>query len=406
MKACRACGAALAGPFLSLGASPLSNAYLEPAQLAAMEPTYPLDVHWCAQCTLVQIDEVERADHIFNATYAYFSSYSESWLAHSRRYCDEAVARYGLGPGSYVVEVGSNDGYLLQYFVQRGIAARGVEPSRSVATVAIEKGIPTDVTFFDPAYAAAMERRADLLIGNNVLAHNPDLRGFSSAIAAALAPAGVATLEFPHLVRLLEHDQFDTIYHEHFSYLSLHAVDALFRRHGLVVFDVEELATHGGSLRIHAQRERGGRAVTPRVAEILELERARGLLVADTYAAFGARVAEAKRALLTFLIEAKRRDKRVVGYGAPAKGNTLLNYCGVRTDFLDYTVDRSPHKQGRFLPGSRIPIFAPARIFEDKPDYVLILAWNLRDELIAQLAGIEAWGGRCVIPIPTVEIVG
>jgi len=410
VDSCRSCGAALDAPFLSLGASPLSNAYLRAEQLSAMEPTYPLDVFVCERCTLVQIDELARAEGIFSDDYAYFSSFSDSWLAHCRAYAECVVARYELDAASLVVEIGSNDGYLLQYFLERGIPILGIEPARSVASAAIARGVPTETVFFGAAHAEAMRARGqavDLLIGNNVLAHNPNLDDFVRGIARVLAPEGVVTLEFPHVLRMLEGNQFDTIYHEHYSYLSLHAVQALFRRHGLVVFDVEELATHGGSLRLHAQlAATGRRAIETQVEAVRELERRGGLLSAETYARFGEQVVETKRALLSLLIEAKRAGKRIVGYGAPAKGNTLLNYCGIRTDFLDYTVDRSPHKQGKFLPGTRIPIFAPERIFADQPDYVLLLAWNLEAELVAQLGGIAAWGGRIMVPIPNPRVLG
>ncbi len=409
MDSCRSCSAQLGAPFLSLGASPLSNAYLRAEQLFAMEPTYPLDVFLCQQCFLVQVDELEHAERIFDAEYAYFSSYSESWLAHCRAYTDIVVERYGLGAQSLVVEIGSNDGYLLQYFHARGIPVLGIEPAGSVATAALAKGIPTEIVFFGLVHAEAMHargQRADLVIGNNVLAHNPRLDDFVAGLARALAPQGVVTLEFPHLLRLLEGNQFDTIYHEHFSYLSLQAVEGLFRRHGLVVFDVDELATHGGSLRLHGQLAASGtRPDEPRVDALRALERRSGLHDEETYVRFRERVVETKRALLTLLIEAKRDGKRIVGYGAPAKGNTLLNYCGIRTDFIEYTVDRSPHKQGRFLPGTRIPIYAPERIFIDKPDYVLLLAWNLQDEIVVQMRKIADWGGRFVVPIPKPRVL-
>jgi SAM-dependent methyltransferase len=394
---------------LSLGSQPLSNAYLRVTQLSAMEPTYPLDVFSCNQCWLVQLAEYERAEAIFGDDYAYFSSFSDSWLAHCQAYTHMARDRFVLGPRSFVVEVASNDGYLLQYFLRDGVPVLGIEPARSVANAAIAKGIPTEVVFFGAHHAAAMRARgqlADLLIGNNVLAHNPRINDFVAGIAGVLKPDGVATLEFPHLLRMMERNQFDTIYHEHFSYLSLYAVEVLFERHGLRLFDVDELVTHGGSLRIYAQLATGRHEVTSRVAAVKALERAAGLLRPDVYAQFGDRVSETKRKLLTLLITAKRTGKRIVGYGAPAKGNTLLNYCGVRTDFLDYTVDQSPHKQGRFLPGTHIPIHAPGRIFEDKPDYVLILPWNLKEELMGQLAGISAWGGRFIVPIPEPELIG
>jgi SAM-dependent methyltransferase len=409
MDSCRSCAARLGAPFLRLGNQPPSNSYLRPAQLVAMEPTYPLDVYVCERCLLVQLDELERAENLFSDDYAYFSSFSDSWLAHARAYTEMVRQRFGLGPSSFVVEVASNDGYLLQYFQRAGIPVLGIEPARSVAEAAIARGIPTELVFFGAAHAAAMVARgprADLLIGNNVLAHNPNINDFVAGIAAALAPHGVATLEFPHVLRMIEGNQFDTIYHEHFSYLSLHAVEALFARHGLALFDVDELATHGGSLRIYAQLAGGRYPVAARVGAVLGGEREAGLHRAETYARFAERVIETKYRLLTLLIAARRAGKRIVGYGAPAKGNTLLNYCGVRTDFLDYTVDRNPHKQGRFLPGTHIPVYAPERIFEDRPDYVLILPWNIKDELMGKLAGISAWGGKFIVPIPEPEVVG
>jgi SAM-dependent methyltransferase len=409
MKSCRSCATTLGAPFLSLGAQPLSNAYLRPQQLTSMEPTYPLDVYTCETCWLVQLDELERAEHIFDDNYAYFASFSDSWLAHCRTYTDMIVERLRLGDKSFVVEVASNDGYLLQYFKQRRIPHLGIEPARSVADAAIAKGIATEVVFFGIAHAEAMRARgqiADLLIGNNVLAHNPNINDFVGGIARILAPTGVATLEFPHLLRLLEHNQFDTIYHEHFSYLSLHAVQTLFERHGLDVFDVEELPTHGGSLRVYAQLQTMGRNdVHGRVAGLREREGAAGLLDAGTYAQFGERVSDTKRRLLSLLIEVKRAGKRVVAYGAAAKGNTLLNYCGIRTDFIDYVVDSNPHKQGRFLPGTRIPIYEPARIAVDKPDYVLILPWNIKDEVMAKNSDIGTWGGRFIVPIPVPAVL-
>ncbi|MBA3465661.1 MAG: methyltransferase domain-containing protein [Deltaproteobacteria bacterium] len=409
MNECRSCAAPLGAPFLSLGASPVSNAYLRAEQLSAMEPTWPLDLHVCEQCWLVQLDEFQRADHIFSEDYAYFSSFSASWLAHCRTYTENVTARFGLDRESFVVEVASNDGYLLQYFRDKGIPLLGIEPAASVANAAIAKGIPTEIVFFGVAQAEAMRARgqlADLLAGNNVLAHNPNINDFVGGIARVLKPTGIATLEFPHLVRMLEANQFDTIYHEHFSYLSLIAVEALFERHGLVIFDVDELPTHGGSLRIYAQlKATGTHAVEARVPALRTAEEAAGLRSLATYTKFREQVVETKRKLLTLLVELKRAGKRIVGYGAPAKGNTLLNYCGIRGDFLDYTVDSSPHKQGRFLPGTRLPIHAPAKILEDKPDFVLILPWNIRDEIIAQMRGISEWGGKFIVPIPVPEIV-
>jgi SAM-dependent methyltransferase len=409
MNACRSCAAPLGAPFLSLGASPVSNAYLRAEQLGGMEPTYPLELYACGRCFLVQLDELERADHIFNDDYAYFASFSESWLAHCRAYTEMARARFSLDRDSFVVEVASNDGYLLQYFKEHGIPLLGVEPARSVADAAIAKGIPTDVVFFGVAHAETMRGRgqlADLLVGNNVLAHNPNINDFVGGIARVLKPQGVATLEFPHLLRLLESNQFDTIYHEHYSYLSLYAVEVLFERHGLAIFDVEELPTHGGSLRIYAQsRATGPHVESPPVQALRDLERRAGLQTLDTYTRFRDQVVETKRKLLSLLIELKRAGKRIAAYGAPAKGNTLLNYCGVRTDFIDFTVDANPHKQGRFLPGTRIPIYSPARIFEDKPDYVVILPWNIQDEIIAKMSGIAEWGGRFIVPIPVPKVL-
>jgi len=374
-----------------------------------MEPTWPLDVFVCERCWLVQIDEFERATEIFDEDYAYFASFSESWLAHCRAYCDLVSTRFSLGASSFIVEVASNDGYLLQYFKERGIPLLGIEPAKSVADAAIARGITTEIVFFGVAQAEAMcgrGQQADLLAANNVLAHNPNINDFVAGIGRVLKPAGIATLEFPHLLRMLERNQFDTVYHEHFSYLSLLAAETLFARHGLKVFDVEELSTHGGSLRIYAQLAATGvHAESHRVAKLRALEENARLRERATYSRFSDQVVETKRKLLELLIELKRSGKRIVGYGAPAKGNTLLNYCGVRGDFLDYTVDASPHKQGKFLPGTRLPIYAPARILEDRPDYVLILPWNIRDEIMTQMSEVRSWGGRFILPIPVPEVV-
>jgi SAM-dependent methyltransferase len=387
VRDCRACRAKLGVPFLSLGEQPPSNAYL--IEIPAVEPRYPLDVYACEACWLVQIDEVARAVNIFAEDYAYFSSYSESWLAHCRAYTDAIVPRLGLDERSLVVEVASNDGYLLQYFMARGIPVLGIEPAASVARVAIAKGIPTEQIFFGST--TRLPRPADLLVANNVLAHNPNIEDFVGGIARSLAPAGVATLEFPHLLRLLEGNQFDTIYHEHYSYLSLASVEPLFAKHGLVVFDVDELSTHGGSLRIYVARDR---SVTPAVARVRELEH--GLRSMDTYRRFAARVADIKRDLRAILEVAKANGQRVAAYGAPAKGNTLLNYCGIGTDLVAFTVDASPHKQGKLLPGSHIPIHAPAQLAIENPDVVLLLAWNLQDEIVPKLGG-----RRVLVPIPS-----
>jgi 2-polyprenyl-3-methyl-5-hydroxy-6-metoxy-1,4-benzoquinol methylase len=405
---CRFCGAALALTFADLGMSPPSNAYLKAEQLGQAERFYPLHAWVCERCFLVQLEEFETPEQIFS-DYAYFSSYSDSWLAHARAYVEAMVGRCGLGPGSRVIEIASNDGYLLQYFVARGIPVLGIEPAANVARAAEAKGVPSLVRFFGTRTAqelAAQGTRADLLLGNNVLAHVPDLNDFVAGMKVLLAPQGVITMEFPHLLRLMQESQFDTIYHEHFSYFSLLTAQQVFAKHGLTLFDVEEIPTHGGSLRIYARHaEESGKAVAPSLSALLARERAAGLDRAEAYRAFGEQVQEAKRALLEFLIGAKRAGKRIVGYGAAAKGNTLLNYCGIRTDFLDYTVDRNPHKQGRYLPGVHIPIHAPERIGETRPDYVLILPWNLKDEIVAQMAGIRAWGGRFVVPIPRAQVL-
>jgi SAM-dependent methyltransferase len=409
MEFCRSCGSRLPGPFLDLGNSPLSNAYLSAENVHKTEPYYPLEVYFCPCCSLVQVDEFEMPDQIFSSDYAYFSSYSTSWLAHCREYVGMMIERFGYNRDSFVMEVASNDGYLLQYFAERHIPVRGVEPAKSTADIALEKGIPTDVTFFNTAYADAMaktNRLADLIIGNNVLAHNPNLNDFAEGLCRALKPRGVITMEFPHLLRLMENNQFDTIYQEHYSYLSLHAVQYLFNAHRLEIFDVDELPTHGGSLRIyakHAGDESHGRST--RVAALLNRERDEGLLDPATYDTFRRNVDATKRALLRCLIQAKDEGKTIVGYGAPAKGNTLLNYCGIRTDFLEYTVDRNPHKQNRFLPGTHIPVHHPDRIRADRPDYILILPWNLRDEILEQLTHAREWGAKFIIPIPRVEVI-
>ena len=404
---CRFCDTALSHQFADLGMSPLSNAYLRPADLDRMEPFYPLTVFVCAECLLVQLPAFETPENIFS-DYAYFSSYSETWLAHARAYCEAMTARLGLGPQSQVVEIASNDGYLLQNFVAAGIPVLGVEPAANVAEVAREKGVETVVRFFGVETAkdlASQGRHADLLLGNNVLAHVPDLNDFVAGLKILLAPDGVITMEFPHLVQLIRGNQFDTIYHEHFSYLSMLAVRRVFAAHGLTIFDADELPTHGGSLRVYAKHAAAHMEPGPNVVRIEDEERAFGLADLETYSRFAEQVRETKRALLAFLIGAKNEGKTVAGYGAPAKGNTLLNYCGVRTDFVDYTVDRSPHKQGLFLPGTHIPIFGPDRIRETRPDYVLILPWNLRDEIVAQMSDVRSWGGRFVVPIPRVEII-
>ncbi len=405
---CRACNAELEHTFVDLGVSPLSNSYLAADQLQAMEPHYPLKVLLCTECWLVQLPAAAQPEDIFG-DYAYFSSFSETWLRHAEDYVEKIIQRFGFDEAHTMVEIASNDGYLLQYFAKREIPVLGVEPAANVAKVAVEKGIPTLVRFFGTETAkemAANGKAADLLLGNNVLAHVPDLNDFIAGMKIALKPSGIITMEFPHLMRLMAENQFDTIYHEHFSYFSFLSVEQAFARHGITLFDVEELPTHGGSLRIYGRREENeAHPVTENVAELRDRELREGFDRLETYQGFAKQVEKTKRSLLEFLIQAKREGKSVVGYGAAAKGNTLLNYCGVRTDFLDYTVDRSPHKQGHFLPGTRIPIFAPEKIRETKPDYVLILPWNLKDEIASQMAHIREWGGRFVVPIPKVEVL-
>jgi hypothetical protein len=404
---CRFCGAPLEHTFVDLGMSPLCESYISQEQLNEMEPFYPLHVFVCGRCYLVQLQEYVSGEEIFRE-YAYFSSYSTSWLEHCRRYCDHVVSRFGLGPRSQVIEVASNDGYALQYFVERGIPSLGIEPAANVARVAIEKGIPTRVEFFGRELArrlVAEGYRADLLFGKNVLAQVHDLNDFVGGLKILLAPGGVITVEFPHLERLVEENQFDTIYHEHFSYFSFLVAQSIFAAHGLTLFDVEELPTHGGSLRIYARHaEDRSKPVSENVRALAERERAAGVLGLDYYRSFAERVKETKRQLLEFLIRARREGKTVVGYGAPGKGNTLLNYCGIRTDFLDYTVDRNPYKQGKYLPGTHIPIYAPEKIDETHPDYVLILPWNLKEEIMAQMAHIREWGGQFVVPIPATTV--
>ena len=381
---CRFCGAPLRHVFADLGSSPLANAYLPLERVGVMEPFYPLRALVCQRCFLVQLEEFETPQQIFS-DYAYFSSYSVSWLEHCRRYTEQMTDVLGLDEHSHVVELASNDGYLLQYFHERGIGVLGVEPAANVAEVAREKGIPTVVEFFGrrTATALAERSRADLLLGNNVLAHVPDLNDFVAGMKILLAPGGTITMEFPHLLRLIEDSQWDTIYHEHFSYFSFLTVSRVFAAHGLRLFDVEELSTHGGSLRVHgAHHHDADKPDTVRAVRMRQREREAGYEEIETYTRYGARVAADKRRILQFLIDLKNDGRRIVGYGAPAKGNTLLNYCGVRRDFLDYTVDLSPHKQGRFLPGSHIPIRSPEAIREDRPDVVLILPWNLKDCLL------------------------
>jgi SAM-dependent methyltransferase len=406
---CRACNAELKHTFVDLGVSPLSNSYLTAADLQAMEPHYPLKVLLCSQCWLAQLAVVTKPHDIFS-DYAYFSSFSESCLRHAEDYVEKMLQRFGFDATHNIVEIASNDGYLLQYFAKRGIPVLGIEPAANIAKAAVEKGIPTLVKFFGTETAKEMVaegKAADLLLGNNVLAHVPDLNDFISGMKIALKPSGIITMEFPHLMRLMWENQFDTIYHEHFSYFSFLSVEQAFARHGITLFNVEELPTHGGSLRIYGcHKEDGTHPVTENVTELRERELHDGFDRLETYQGFAQQVENTKWGILEFLIQAKREGKTIVGYGAPAKGNTLLNYCGVRGDFLDYTVDCSPHKQGCFLPGTHIPIFAPEKIRETKPDYVLILPWNLKDEIVIQMEHIREWGGRFVVPIPKVEVLG
>ena len=405
---CRFCAAPLRDSVVDLGMSPLCESYVPADRINSMEPFFPLHVMVCSSCWLVQLDQYVSAEHIFSE-YAYFSSYSDTWVAHARQYTAEMIRRFGLGPDSSVIEVASNDGYLLQWFVGAGIPVLGIEPAVNVASVAEEKGVPTLVEFFGTDLArmlAAAGRQADLLIGNNVLAQVPDLNDFVAGMALILGPTGVITLEFPHLLRLIESNQFDTIYHEHFSYFSLGTVAAIMAQHGLEVFDVEELPTHGGSLRVYA-RHQGDltQSVSPSVKEVVAREEAFGLADLRRYREFAAGVEETKRGLLELLIRLKRRGATVAGYGAPGKGNTLLNYCGIRSDFIDFTVDRNPYKQGKFLPGTHIPILAPDEIDKRRPDYVFILPWNVKDEIVAQLAYVREWGGRFIVPIPSATVL-
>jgi hypothetical protein len=373
------------------------------------EVYYPLEIYYCPHCHLVQLDEFETPEHIFSTEYAYFSSYSSSWLAHCKSYVDMMLERFGLNEKSLVMEIASNDGYLLQYFKMHSIPVQGVEPAKNTAEIAIGKGIPTDITFFNTAYALEMARTshlADLIIGNNVLAHNPNLNDFVEGLCIGLKPQGIITMEFPHLMKLMENNQFDTIYQEHYSYLSFHAVQFLFKAHHLDIFDVDELPTHGGSLRIYAKhRNDQTNEISPHVAEILNTEKHAGLLDPATYEKFRMKVESTKRALLQCLITAKNEGKTIAGYGAPAKGNTLMNYCGIRCDFLDYTVDANPYKQNLFLPGTHIPIKHPDQIRIDKPDYILILPWNIKEEIMCQLSFVHSWRGKFIIPIPIVEVI-
>jgi SAM-dependent methyltransferase len=403
---CRFCGNELNHSFVDLGMQPLCESYVSADQLNHMEPFYPLHAYVCSECFLVQLEEYVSPQNIFSE-YAYFSSYSDSWIQHAKRYVDTVVARFHLDSGARVVEIASNDGYLLQHFVQRGIPVLGIEPAANVAKVAVERGIATKVVFFGEHAAQEIvseHGRADLIVGNNVLAHVPALNDFVAGIKVLLKPGGVVTMEFPHLFKLIEFNQFDTIYHEHFSYISFTTAEKIFAAHSITLFDVEELETHGGSLRIYGRHdEDDSKPETERLLAMRTWEEQRGVGKLDTYLHFEDRVRNTKIQLLEFLITAKKSGATIAGYGAPGKGNTLLNYCGIRQDFLDYTVDRSSYKQGKYTPGTHIPIHHPDKIRETRPNYVLILPWNLEKEILSQLQYVREWGGKFVVPIPEVK---
>ena len=404
---CRLCQAVLTTTVVDLGMSPLCESFLAADQIDQMEPYFPLHVLVCSNCFLVQLQEYVKPEHIFTE-YAYFSSYSTSWVEHARRYCEMIAARLHLGPKSRVYEIASNDGYLLQHFLPLGVPAIGIEPAANVAAVAQQKNIPTLVEFFGLKLAqrlVAEGRPADLIIGNNVLAQVPDLNDFTAGMAHLLTPNGVITLEFPHLERLIDENQFDTIYHEHFSYFSLVTIDRLATRHGLKVFDVEHLPTHGGSLRVYLCRADAAHATLPSVGALLAHERAIGFEQIEYYSRFSAKVHRTKRQLLSFLIQCKEQGAKICGYGAPGKGNTLLNYCGIGTDFLDFTVDRNPYKHGRYTPGMHIPIYPVAAIDEARPDYLLILPWNLKNEIVTSMRHVGDWGCKFIVPIPSVGVI-
>jgi SAM-dependent methyltransferase len=403
---CLHCKAPLRHTFVNLGMSPLCESYVPLEKINSMEPFYPLHVYVCESCFLVQLEQYVAVEHIFTE-YAYFSSYADSWVEHMRRYAEMMSDRLRLGKASFVVEVASNDGYLLQHFVKLGIPVLGIEPAVNVAKIAVEQGVPTLVKFFGADTArelVAQGRKADLVCGANVLAQVPDPNDFVMGLKILTKPGGTITIEFPHLMRLMEENQFDTIYHEHFSYFSWISADTIFASQGLSLFDVEELSTHGGSLRVYAKHVEDPRPRTERAIALEKREIDAGLKCIEGYTGFTEKVMETKRKLLAFLVEAKRAGKKLVGYGAPGKGNTLLNYCGIRADFLDFTVDRSTYKQGKFLPGTHIPICAPEKIRDARPDYVLILPWNFKDEIIKQMSFIREWGGKFVVPIPETRV--
>ena len=405
-KYCRFCKVPLSHTFVDLGMSPPSNSYLNSQQLQSMERFYPLHAYVCPNCFLVQLDEFESPDLIFS-NYAYFSSYSQSWLDHANKYVEHMINDFGIGPSHQVMEIASNDGYLLQFFDKHGVPVLGIEPAANVAKVAEGKGIPCLVKFFGLNTAkelAKEDKKADLLLGNNVLAHVPDINDFVKGMKILLNSDGLITMEFPHLLKLIKFNQFDTIYHEHFSYFSLFTVKRIFEKHGLTIFDVEELDTHGGSLRIYAGHSEKIHYIGSKVESLIEKELTAGLGSLETYFHFTEKVHKTKRELLSFLIQAKKSGKSIVGYGAAAKGNTLLNYCGIRHDFIDYVVDRSPHKQNLYLPGTHLPIYPTEKIEETKPDYLLILPWNIKEEVMEQMSHIREWEGRFIVPIPTLEV--
>ncbi|SHK36970.1 Methyltransferase domain-containing protein [Desulfatibacillum alkenivorans DSM 16219] len=405
---CRFCQTPLEHEFIDLGNAPPSNAFLTEEQLNMPETFFPLKLFVCHKCFLVQIDEYKASEEIFDNDYVYFSSFSSTWLAHARNYADMITKRLGLNADSHVVEVASNDGYLLQYFVEKQIPCLGVEPTEGTAAAAREKGVPVLCEFFGESLARDLKdqgKQADLLLGNNVLAHVPDINDFVEGLRIALKDSGTITMEFPHLMQLVAQNQFDTIYHEHFSYLSFYTVREIFKAHGLVLYDVEELPTHGGSLRIYAGHEGAGHSISENVEKLLAREEAEGMRTLKYYTRLPKAAENIKLDLLEFLVQAKKQGKKVAAYGAAAKGNTLLNFCGVKSDLIAFAADASPYKQGKFLPASHIPVAAPSFIREEKPDYLIVLPWNLAAEIMEQEKGIQAWGGRFVLPIPQVKVV-
>ncbi|WP_205509868.1 class I SAM-dependent methyltransferase [Longitalea arenae] len=406
---CRFCKTELKHVFIDLVNSPASNSFITGEQLNEPETFYPLKVYTCHNCFLVQVDEYKKSDAIFNSDYVYFSSYSTTWLAHARDYANKMVERFGFNTGSQVIEIASNDGYLLQYFHQKNIPVLGIEPTANTAKVAVDKGIETIVDFFGVKLATALKvqgRQADLLLGNNVLAHVPDIVDFVKGLKLALKPQGVITMEFPHLMQLVENNQFDTIYHEHFSYLSFGTVKNIFAAQGLELFDVEELPTHGGSLRIYGKHaEDASKTISPAVGRLLQKEEGKGMNGLDWYSHFQQKALQVKLDLIQKLIHLKRENATVAAYGAAAKGNTLLNYCGIKNDLIDFVVDANPHKQGKYLPASHIPVVNEAHLKQVKPQYVIILPWNLKEEITRQLAYIKEWGGRFIIPVPQLEVI-